>query len=283
MTTTDPSVSARTKTTGSRPWARLVALVVLFLLVDLLAAGALAPLAATTNPFRAVLTLVLGVVAAAVALRLYRVVVSRLEHRDPQEIATVGAWAGVMRGFSIGTALFTGVIVLLAVFGGYRISGWNSLWAALATLGLMIAVAVMEELLFRAVLYRVVEEIAGPRTALIVSAVIFGGLHLLNEKATIWGAAAIAVEGGLMMAAMYATTRSIWLPVGVHLAWNFAEAGLFGVTVSGSDSSGGLVHGVLSGPALFTGGDFGPEAGLPAILVCLVPTVIHLRRLRASR
>jgi len=258
---------------------RLVALLALFLVVEAIGAAPLAAISDTTNPVMAVLVLILGGLLAGAAILLYRRVVARTEHRAVHELAVSGVSAQALRGLVLGVTLFTGVIVVLAVFGGYRIAGWNSLWAAVAMFGLMSAVAVIEEILFRGVLFRVVEEMTGTRGAMIVSALVFGGLHLVNEGATIWGALAIAVEGGLMTAAMFAATRSLWLPIGVHLGWNFAEAGLFGVTVSGSNTSSGLVFGELHGPAFFTGGGFGPEAGVLAIGVCLIPTVVYLRRL----
>jgi membrane protease YdiL (CAAX protease family) len=143
----------------------------------------------------------------------------------------------------------------------------------------MASVAVTEEVLFRGVIYRIVEERTGSVIAIVVSSLLFGLTHLLNGGATLWGTLAIAVEGGAMLAVAYAATRSLWLPIGLHFAWNFAESGIFGSTVSGStDSETGLLRTVLSGPAALTGGGFGPEASLFALLCCLVPTLLLLRR-----
>ena len=81
------------------------------------------------------------------------------------------------------------------------------------------------------------------------------------------------------MLAAYTATRSLWLPIGLHFAWNFTHAGLFGIVVSGSnDVPDGLLRTTLSGPSVVTGGTFGPEASLMALLVCLVPTVLLPRR-----
>ncbi len=111
---------------------------------------------------------------------------------------------------------------------------------------------------------------------------MFGGLHLLNPNATPWGAVAIAIQGGLMMAACYAVTRSLWLPIGLHFGWNFAEGGIFGTTVSGSSTTNtGLFSSHLSGPLLISGGDFGPEATIFAVLVCSLVTVYFLRKMKS--
>jgi membrane protease YdiL (CAAX protease family) len=172
----------------------------------------------------------------------------------------------------------TATITVIALFGGYDTEGGASVGGALTVLGLMAAIAVTEELLFRGVVFRLVEELTGTWGALLISTLLFGALHLVNPDATVWGALAIAVEAGLMLGAAYAATRTLWLPIGLHFGWNFAESGIFGTTVSGSDGTPeGLFHGELSGPSVLTGGSFGPEASIVAVLVCAIPTIVFLR------
>jgi membrane protease YdiL (CAAX protease family) len=142
----------------------------------------------------------------------------------------------------------------------------------------MASVAVTEELLFRGVLHRILEQRAGSVIAIVVSSLFFGLTHLINGNATVWGTLAIAVEGGTMLAVAYTATRSLWLPIGLHFAWNFLQGGVFGTAVSGAESEPGLLRTVLSGPDALTGGSFGPEAGLFALLCCLVTTALLLRR-----
>jgi hypothetical protein len=73
---------------------------------------------------------------------------------------------------------------------------------------------------------------------------------------------AIAVEAGVLLGTAYAVSRSLWLPIGLHLGWNLAESGLFGAPDSGSVFHSGLGHGVPHGPDLISGGGFGPEASI---------------------
>lgn len=80
-----------------------------------------------------------------------------------------------------------------------------------------------------------------------------------------------------MAGAAYAATRALWLPIGIRLGWNFAEGGSFGVTVSGSHGTEGLLKGTVSGSTVLIGGNFGPEANLVAILICGIPMVLFLR------
>ena len=258
--------------TATRPaWLRLVVLLVLFLLIE----AVVGPVARGLGDVP-VAGLPVGLALAALVLLVYRTVAGRLERRDVDELARDGAVASVRRGTLIGLGLFAVMIGALAAFGAYAAT-WGSVWVALTSLGLMCAVAVTEELMFRGVLFRIVEEVAGTWGALVVSALLFGALHLVNPNATVWGVLAIAVEAGLMLGAAYAATRSLWLPIGIHLGWNFAQAGIFGVTVSGSDGTTGLLNGVLTGPAALTGGSFGPEGSILAIVICGIPAIWFLR------
>ncbi|MDR6979833.1 membrane protease YdiL (CAAX protease family) [Streptomyces sp. 3330] len=252
---------------------RLVAMVALFVVVTAFAAGTRA--VAGDNP---VLSLLFGAVVVVLALLSYAAVVRALEQRPVSELDRTTAVSGLRTGTLVGLGLFSATLAVVALFGGYGTRGGTSVGGVVTYLGMMAGVAVTEELLFRGIVFRLLEELTGTRAALAVSALLFGALHLFNSGATVWGALAIAVEGGLLTGAAYVATRRLWLPIGVHFGWNFAESGLFGTTVSGNeDAPAGLVHGVLSGPDALTGGGFGPEAGLAALLVCAVPTVVFLR------
>ncbi|PSM39368.1 CPBP family intramembrane metalloprotease domain-containing protein [Streptomyces dioscori] len=252
---------------------RLAVMVVLFVLVTGLAAGTRS--VAGDNP---VLSLLSGAVSVLIALTVYAAAVRFLEQRPVTELDLADAGSVLRVGTAAGLGLFAATIALIALFGGYGTEGGVSVGGALTVLGIMAGVAVVEELLFRGIIFRLVEELTGTRGAMVISGVLFGGLHLVNSGATVWGALAIAVEAGLMLGAVYAATRSLWMPIGLHFGWNYALSGIFGVTVSGNeDQPTGLLHGVLSGPEAITGGGFGPEASIFAILVCTVPTVVFLR------
>lgn len=222
------------------------------------------------------LTLLLGGATALLSLLTYAWVVRRTERRAPVEVAVKGAGAALGRGTLIGFGMFAAVIANIAILGGYWVDGWGSVSGALALLGVTAAAAVTEELIFRGILFRIVEERIGTWLALALTGLLFGGSHLFNPHATGWGALAIAVEAGGMLGAAYVATRTLWVPIGLHFAWNFAEGGIFGTGVSGTDSPQGLLHGVLSGPTALSGGEFGPEASLCALLAGVVVATLFL-------
>ena len=86
---------------------------------------------------------------------------------------------------------------------------------------------------------------------------------------------AIILEAGVLLGAAYVLTRRLWMAIGIHFAWNFTQAGLFGVNVSGV-SLGGLLESMLSGPDLISGGSFGVEASLFTVALGLALGVFFL-------
>ncbi|TQM43319.1 CPBP family intramembrane glutamic endopeptidase [Pseudonocardia cypriaca] len=222
------------------------------------------------------LTLIIGLVTAAAALLGYRWVVRRTEHRPIDELSRTGAVPTLALGTLIGVGLFASVILNIAFLDGYRVLGWGSPAGAVALVGFMAAAAVTEELIFRGILFRIIEQWTGTWTALVLTAALFGLSHLFNPHATLWGALAIAIEAGAMLAAAYAATRTLWFPIGLHFGWNCAAGAIFSTEVSGNDTPDGLLHAVMSGPTALTGGEFGPEGSVYAVLFASVLTVVFL-------
>ncbi|MEU6195027.1 type II CAAX endopeptidase family protein [Streptomyces sp. NPDC047061] len=223
------------------------------------------------------LTLVLGLLTAVVAVLVYGWVVRRTEHRPSGEVGRAGARAAFGRGVAIGVVTFACVIGNIAFLGDYSVHGVGSVGGAVGVVGYMAAAAVTEELLFRGVLFRIVEERTGTWIALVSTGALFGMMHLLNKDATVWGALAIAIEAGGMLGAAYAATRTLWLPIGLHFGWNFAESGIFGTEVSGSGGAQrGLLDATTSGSQLVTGGQFGPEASVYSVVFGVLVTVAFL-------
>ncbi|HYJ51738.1 MAG TPA: CPBP family intramembrane glutamic endopeptidase [Allosphingosinicella sp.] len=193
----------------------------------------------------------------------------RFVAREPMVLfARTGAAKELAAGVAAGLAAFSAVVAIVALLGGYHVAGWGhavtTLWAALA---MAIISGFAEELLFRGILFRYIEQTAGSWAALAATSALFGAAHLANPNASLVAAAAIAAEAGILLGAVYMLTRRLWAAMGLHAAWNFTQGWVFGLPVSGGGGGDGLVRGQLSGPEILTGGAFGLEASLAGVIV----------------
>jgi membrane protease YdiL (CAAX protease family) len=207
-------------------------------------------------------------VTTVIALLTYYGFVRLIERRNVSELSQAQAFKELGLGALMGGLLFSTTIAILWMLGYYKVSGVNLSTEILSWFITGIISGTLEELLIRGILFRIMEESLGTWIALAISALIFGALHLSNPNATLWAGLAIAIEAGIMLAATYVYTRRLWLPIGIHFAWNFVQGGIFGVAVSGIEAKG-LLQSTLSGPVLLSGGQFGAEASIFAVIVCL--------------
>jgi hypothetical protein len=208
--------------------------------------------------------------AVLLLIPVYVLVIAKLgdpkrnDLRDPK-------WARhLLLGLVGGTVLFSFAVAIAGVLGIYRIVGVGSLNGLLTALIVpTVGAAVTEELLFRGILFRWLEEFGGSWMALLLTSAFFGAAHLKNPNASWIAATGIAFEAGVMLGAAYMLTRSLWLPMGLHAAWNFTQGEIYDIPVSGMEAHG-LVDARLTGPPLLTGNGFGLEASIIAIIVATV-------------
>jgi membrane protease YdiL (CAAX protease family) len=217
-------------------------------------------------------------------ISVYALLVGIFERRDILELSIKrGArlWAC---GLALAVAMFC---LIYAVFLGLGTARWQG-FAGTAYLLPMAVMAlfsgISEELIFRGGVYRITEDMFGTGAALLISGALFGLLHLGNPHASLLAGIAIAVEAGILLGAAYAATRNLWLAIGIHMGWNFAEGGIFGASVSGLPSGQGLFRIPLAGPDWLTGGEFGPEASVVTLAICTAAGLYFVwRTMRTGR
>jgi len=221
-----------------------------------------------------------AVVLALAALAAYYAFGRVWERRKPvAELAPAPAPRELALGVLWGAGLLTATMVILLLLGLYRVTGMQAWTAMLPVLSLSIVSGVLEELIIRAVIFRLVQEALGTWLALLLSALLFGALHLANPNASLVAALSIAIEAGVLLGLAYQATGRVWLPIGLHFAWNFTQGGVFGVPISGI-ATGGLLVSAPQGPAWLSGGTFGAEASIFAVGVCLAGAAYFWWRVR---
>lgn len=214
----------------------------------------------------------LGLAAIAVYLAYGKFI----ERREVTELSTPGLVREWGIGILIGAGLLTAVAVSVMLMGYYKVDGLNSVAFLLPALALAIKSGVFEELIFRGILFQSVETILGSWVAILASSFVFGFLHLTNPGATLAGAAYITIEAGLLLSAAYMVTRRLWICIGIHMGWNFVQEGIYSSVVSGGPADQGLLKATIEGPAFWTGGNFGLELSIFALVFCTTAGAILL-------
>jgi uncharacterized protein len=201
--------------------------------------------------------------------------------------------AGIVLGALSGALLISITTLSLFAFGVYEIGSHRGLQDALPGVAGMIWVAAfLEEIAYRGVLFRILEEGWGTRVALGLQALIFGAMHLANVDATAtqlaWTFVSVTLLGAFWCF-VYVHTRNLWIVIANHAAWNFAIV-LSGAPLSGIEEwrAAAPIETHVGGPTWLSGGAFGPENSIITIFVLvlslslLVPLAHRKRRLVAS-
>jgi membrane protease YdiL (CAAX protease family) len=209
-----------------------------------------------------------------------------LDHRSFRSLGfdlDAHAWRDLLFGAVMPGVLFALIFVFEWAFGWLHYngtalqiaSGGRVLGELIASLVVFIVVGYQEELLSRG--YQLQNLVAGLGLpfGLFVTSAIFALLHAANPGASLLSTAGI-LAAGYFLAYGWIRTGNLWLPIGVHIGWNFFQGTIFGFPVSGTGGFHLLQH-TVTGPPVVTGGVFGPEAGLTGLAaMALGAWLIHL-------
>jgi CAAX protease family protein len=212
---------------------------------------------------------------------LLLLVVDRIEGSplDAMGLRRGGLWLrDAAFGLLLGAGMITIAVAAIAIFGRLETHlTLNSHAAKLAAAELFILItgAMAEELMFRGYPFQRLVEATGATGAVIIFSVLFGAVHLRNPSASAWGLVNTILVG-VLFAIAYLRTQSLWMPWGVHFAWNTTLGLVFGLPVSGLTQFAVVVHSRAVGPMWLTGGSYGIEASAVGSFVILLGCVAVL-------
>jgi len=211
-------------------------------------------------------------------------------------------WVDFAFGLALGTVLMGLIFLAESLAGWVTISGtfvttqegWLFPLAILIPVVMFVMVGISEELFSRGYqLTNLAEGFRGMKVspgwavvlATLVSSAVFGALHISNPNATLISTLNIMLAG-VLLAMGYILTGELAIPIGLHISWNFVQGNVFGFPVSGGSTHAATFIAIQQGgPDLWTGGAFGPEAGLVGVLAMLIGIALTVGwvRLRYGR
>lgn len=200
-----------------------------------------------------------------------------LDKRSFASLGLIPRWGHVrqvVEGILIGFAMLTAAVCGMWMLGyeeiGMASFEWEYVLAGLAgNLFLYTAVGFNEEILFRGYIFQAMTEGTGKLVATVIFSLLFGLAHAWNPNVSVFGLINVMLAGVLLSIA-YLQTRALWLPIGIHIGWNFTQGYIWGLPVSGTTQIDPLTISQETGPDLWTGGTFGPEGGAACTIVCLL-------------
>ena len=198
---------------------------------------------------------------------------------DDRNFRTLGLWfysdwwREALCGIGIGLLVISIVVGITAATQSAQFASWAPfglpVWFHLIrTAAALVFAAAVEELMFRGYGFQRLIDATGRWGAVAISSILFGLAHLQNPSVTVLSTVNTALSGALLSVA-YLKTRGLWLPIGLHWAWNFCMGPIFSFPVSGLRFEPAMLRVASHGPAWLTGGEYGPEGGIVLTVVSM--------------
>lgn len=206
--------------------------------------------------------------------------------REPLRTMGLVRRQGWKREFALGAAIGWGGVVAcvlpIAVFGSLIVRFWtdsHQFFLLFVNLLTLLVAALAEEIAFRGYPFQRLIDAIGPTLATLGMSVLFALIHLLNTNATA-ASTLVTILAGWLFSIAYLRTRALWLPWGLHFAWNASMGLLFGLPVSGLITFNPVITTNSVGAVWLTGGEYGPEGSAVAVIVLLLLTIVLVRATR---
>ncbi len=217
---------------------------------------------------------IVNYISVAVLLFTYYYLFRLYEKRKIAELSSKNIIKELFGGFFLGFSILSVVILILYLFDYYEVLSFSGFSYFLAPFSFLVIAALMEEIFFRAILYRILENWIGTYIALVVISILFELPHIFNDNVTFLSVL-LGLLFGFAHGIMYTYTKRIWLPFAFHLGWNFAQP-FYGSNLSGLQDVGTVLNAKFSGPELITGTIYGIEDSILSVLLLLVVCIVFL-------
>lgn len=197
------------------------------------------------------------------------------ENRKVAELSLKKWFPELVGGLLFGFAVISLEMLVLYLTGNFKVIGWESFTFFGFSFSVLVLMAMLEEVVFRGIFYRILVEWKGTWTALLVTSIVFSLLHLANPHQGVMSVV-MGVIFGMVHSMLYTVTNRLWLPFSFHLGWNMAQP-FWGTNLTGIDEFGVVLKTQSEGPAWLIGGGTGIEDSVLSLVVLSVIFLVLLR------
>ena len=232
-------------------------------------------LAKTQLPDNSV-NIIVAIAESALALLTYTFLFRAYEKRKISELSKDAFWKNAVIGCATGFVLQSIFILIIYLTGNYSVIRINQVSSLLPSFAAALTAGFVGEIAIRGIFFRLTEEKLGTVLTLIICMLFFAIMHMNAKGASVLSVISTAVEAGLLLSAGYIFSRSLWLAIFLHFAWDFAEPGVFGAINPGITIDQSLLTSKIEGPSILTGGQLGPQNSIQALLLCTLASLVFL-------
>ncbi|HTB26522.1 MAG TPA: CPBP family intramembrane glutamic endopeptidase [Puia sp.] len=220
---------------------------------------------------------IVGISEALAALLIYIFLFSFYEKRKITELSSSTFGSNANFGFFTGFLLQSSFILIIFIAGDYTIVRVNAFSDMIPAFIMALTAGFVAEIIIIGIVFRLIEKQFGTAVSITIMIIIFVIAHSGVKDGNLISVLSTSINAGLLLPAAYVFSRSLWLPIFMHFAWDFTEPGIYGAINPGISITKSLFDSKISGPRLITGGPLGPQNSIQALIICLVLGIIFLR------
>jgi membrane protease YdiL (CAAX protease family) len=217
-----------------------------------------------------------GTVFAILVCAVYILLYQRYEKRPVTELSTRHLPRYLAGSILLGAGLASAVILIQYLTHILTVTATRPFLPLLPYLWNTFVNSTVAEVLIIGIFFRLTEKWLGSWLALLILVIAFIILHITAPGATIISAIAVSMHAAFLLGPTYIYTRSLWVPIGIHFAWDFSYAALYGASIEGYTMDDSLLNTSTNGSDLLTGGYFGPQGSIQAAALCFLAGILFL-------
>ncbi|HLY69132.1 MAG TPA: CPBP family intramembrane glutamic endopeptidase [Puia sp.] len=198
------------------------------------------------------------------------------ENRKVDELKPSAFWKNATGGFISGFILQSLFILVIYYSGNYSVIDLHPFSFVLQGFIYGLTAGFVAEILILGVGFRIIEEKLGTVIALSIMVMLFVIMHTSAKDATWLSVSSTVVSAGILLPAVYVYTRSLWFPIFLHFAWDFAEPAIYGGINPSLRIDRSWIESKIAGTAILTGGKFGPQSSLQSLIFCSITAFVFL-------